>query len=99
MNNRTLDLVLTVGAIVIGIMLLCGKGAIFMGGGDAQKRRKQYDQKKMERASGVAMIVIGIATGVDSCTTSVYAKIAYTVFLVLVLIMLVAYYRIKCRKQ
>ena len=80
MNNRTLDFVLAVGAIVIGIMLLSGKGAIFMGGGDAQKRRKQYDQKKMEKASGVAMIVIGIATGIDSYTTGMFAKIGYTVF-------------------
>ncbi|MCI6005149.1 MAG: DUF3784 domain-containing protein [Blautia sp.] len=99
MNNRTLDFVLAVGAIVIGIMLLSGKGAIFMGGGDAQKRRKQYDQKKMEKASGVAMIVIGIATGIDSYTTGMFAKIGYTVFLVLVLIALVAYFKMKCKKQ
>ena len=99
MNNRTLAYILAIGAIVVGILLLCGKGDMFMGGGNVQERRKQYDQKKMERASGVAMIIIGIATGIDSFTTSLAAKIIYTLFLVIVLVVLVVYYRKKCRKK
>lgn len=98
MNNRTFDFVLAIGSLVVGILLLTGNGAIFMGGGNAQKRQKQYDEKKMERASGIALILIGIATGIDSYTTGVIAKVIYTVVLIVIFAALVVYYRTKCKK-
>ena len=94
----TLDLVLTVGAIFIGVILLAGKGAVFMGGGNVENRKKEYDQKKMEKASGVTLIAIGIATGIDSFTTGMAAKIVYTVVLVVILAVFLIYCRKKCRK-
>ncbi|MDO4305585.1 MAG: DUF3784 domain-containing protein [Eubacteriales bacterium] len=99
MNNRTFDFILAIGSVVIGILLLTGNGGMFMGGGNAQKRSIQYDQKKMERASGIALILVGIATGIDSYTTGVAAKIAYTVVLLIIFIVLVVYFRTKCKKK
>lgn len=47
-----LDLILTVAALVIGVMLLTGHGSVFMKGGNAEIRRKLYDEKKMEKGCG-----------------------------------------------
>lgn len=99
MNTRTFDFALTIGSIIIGIMLLTGNGGIFMGGGNAKKRSSLYDEKKMEKASGIALILVGIVTGIDSYTTGVAAKIAYTVILVLIFAALVLYIKMKCKKK
>ena len=64
-----LDLILTVAALVIGVMLLTGHGSVFMKGGNAEIRRKLYDEKKMEKGCGAALILIGILTGFDMFTT------------------------------
>ncbi len=97
--NSTFDFILTVGSIVIGILLLTGHGSIFMGGGNSKKRSSMYDEKKMEKASGVALILVGIATGIDSFTTGVAAKIGYTIVLVAIFTVLVIYYQKKCKKK
>lgn len=99
MYSTTFDLILTVGSIIIGIMLLAGKGSIFMGGGNAQKRHSEYDEKKMEKASGIALILVGIVTGIDTVTTGAAAKIGYTVALVVIFAGLIIYYRTKCKKN
>ena len=39
----------------------------------------------MEKVSGICLILIGVATGVDAFTTSVAAKIAYVVILFVIL--------------
>ena len=46
-NMDSLDLILTVAAFIVGIMLLTGHGDIFMKGGNADVRKKLYDEKKM----------------------------------------------------
>ena len=93
-----LDLILTVGAVVIGIMLLTGHGSFFMSGGDAVKRKKLYDEEKMEKASGIALLAIGVLTGIDHITTTVTAKIVYIVVLVIILAVLIYYLKTKCKK-
>lgn len=93
-----LDLILTVGAIVIGIMLLTGHGSFFMSGGDSVKRKRLYDEEKMERASGIALLAIGVITGIDHFTTTVAAKIGYIVVLVIILVVLIYYLKTKCKK-
>ena len=93
-----LDMILTVGSIVIGIMILTGHGDIFMKGGDAQKREKLYDKNKMDKASGIALILIGIATGIDSFTTGVAAKVGYVVVLLIILVVLIYFLKVKCKK-
>lgn len=97
--GSSIDYILAVGAIIIGIMCLTGHGDIFMGGGDAQKRNKLYDMKKMERGCGIAMILAGIATAIDSQTTTVSAKIAYIAAQVIIFGVLIYYMQVKCKKK
>lgn len=93
-----LDLILTVAALVIGVMLLTGHGSVFMKEGNAEIRRKLYDEKKMEKGCGAALILIGILTGFDMFTTGMVFKIGYIVVLLIIIVGLMYYLRVKCRK-
>ena len=93
----TFDLILTAAALIIGVMLLTGHGSIFMKGGNAEIR-KLYDEKKMEKGCGVALILIGVLTGVDTLMDSMISKVAYIVILLIIIIGLMYYLRKKCRK-
>lgn len=95
--DRTFDLILTFGAVVIGILLLTGNGGVFMKGGNSAVRKAQYDQKKMEKSSGIALILVGLATGIDSYTEGFAAKVGYIVVLLLIFGILFWYIRTKCR--
>lgn len=94
----SLDLILTIAALVIGVMLLTGHGSVFMKGGNAEARKKFYDEKKMEKGCGVALILIGILTGIDMFTTGMAFKIGYIVVLLIIIVGLMYYMRVKCRK-
>lgn len=97
--GRSMDLVFAAAALIIGVMLLTGHGGIFMRGGNADLRRKTYDEDKMAKGSGVALIGIGIATAVDMFTVSFAAKIGYIVILFVMCGVWLYYIRTKCRKQ
>lgn len=98
MMDQTFSYILTIAAVVIGVMLLTGHGAVFMKGGNTQARAKKYDEKKMEKVSGICMLLIGIATGVDAFTTSVAAKIAYVVVLFIILAVFLFLLKTRCRR-
>lgn len=98
MDSTFIDLLFTFGPIIIGIMLLTGHGDIIMKGGNDQARKAKYDEKKVEKVSGIAALLIGIASGIDMFTTGFVAKCIYTGFLVLVLIGLIVVYKTKCKK-
>nr|WP_294694020.1 DUF3784 domain-containing protein [uncultured Blautia sp.] len=98
MNIDSLSLILTIAAFIVGIMLLTGHGDIFLKGGNADIRKKLYDEEKMAKASGVALILIGIVSAVDLFTTALAFKIAYIVALLIIIIGLVYYLRVKCKK-
>ena len=53
MNMDSFDLILTVAALVMGVMLLTGHGDILMKGGNAAERKRLYDEKKIQLISGV----------------------------------------------
>ena len=97
--GRTFDFILAGAAIIVGIMLLTGHGDIFMKGGNTQLRKAKYDEKKMTKCSGVALLLIGIATGIDSYTTGLAAKIGYIIVLILILAGLMLYLKYKCAKK
>ena len=99
MGGTLIDYILTVAAIVVGIMLLMGKGEIFMKGGNTELRKKLYDEKKMEKVSGIALILIGAATGISKLTTNPIVQIVYLVFLVVVFIVWVYMLKVKCKKK
>ena len=98
MNMDSLSLILTIAAFIVGIMLLTGHGDIFLKGGNADIRKKLYDEEKRAKARGVALILIGIVSAVDLFTTALAFKIAYIVALLIIIIGLVYYLRVKCKK-
>lgn len=94
----TLDVLLTGVCLVVGFLLVIGKGSFFMKGGNDQARKAMYDEKKMEKASGVALLLIGAATGIDMFTDGFTAKMVYIVVLIVILAGLFYYMRTKCKK-
>ena len=69
-----------------------------MKGGNADVRKKLYDEKKMEKGCGWALIAIGVVSAVDMFTTSLAAEIGYIVAVLIIIIVLVYYLRVKCKK-
>lgn len=63
MNMDSFDMILTIAALVMGVMLLTGHGDILMKGGNAAERKKLYDDKKVQLVSGVTLLIFGILTG------------------------------------
>ena len=97
--DRSFDFILAGIALIVGIMLLTGHGDIFLKGGNTKLSKEKYDEKKMEKVSGICLILIGVATGVDAFTTSVAAKIAYVVILFVILAVFLFVLRTKCIKK
>ncbi len=95
MFDQSFSFILTIAALVVGFMLFTGHGSFFMKGGNTQARAQKYDEK----VSGICLILIGVATGVDAFTTSVAAKIAYVVILFVILAVFLFVLRTKCIKK
>lgn len=102
MNMGSLDIFLTVAALAAGVMLLTGHGDVFMKGGNASERKKLYDEKKVQKATGIAMILMGIVTGLDMVLDDkinvMFSKIGYLVLIIVIFVVLVVYIRKKCKK-
>ena len=99
MMDKSFGLILAVIALVAGIMLLTGHGDILLKGGNTKLRKEKYDEKKMTWGSGVALLLIGVATLIDSYTTSLVAEIIYIIVLIAILGWLVYYLKTKCEKK
>ena len=99
MMDKSFGLILAVIALVAGIMLLTGHGDILLKGGNTKLRKEKYDEKKMTWGSGVALLLIGVATLIDSYTTSLAAEIIYIIVLIAILGWLVYYLKTKCVKK
>ena len=97
--DRSFDFILAGIALIVGIMLLTGHGDILLKGGNTKLRKEKYDEKKMTWGSGVALLLIGVATLIDSYTTSLAAEVAYIVVLLAILGWLVYYLKTKCAKK
>lgn len=98
MNFDSLNIILTIAAFIVGIMLLTGHGDIFLKGGNSDISKKLYDEEKMAKASGVALILIGVVSAIDLFTTALAFKIAYIAALLVIIVGLVCYLRLKCKK-
>ena len=57
--------------------------------------KKLYDEEKMAKASGVALILIGVVSAIDLFTTALAFKIAYIAALLIIIVGLVCYLTIK----
>jgi hypothetical protein len=51
MFDQSFSFILTIAALVVGVMLFTGHGSFFMKGGNTQARAQKYDEKKMEKVS------------------------------------------------
>ena len=99
MMDKSFGLILAVIALIAGVMLLTGHGDILLKGGNAKLRKEKYDEKKMSLGSGVALLLIGIVTFIDSYTTSLASKIAYIIIILLIIAGLALYTKYKCVKK
>ena len=97
MNFDSLNIILTIAAFIVGIMLLTGHGDIFLKGGNSDISKKLYDEEKMAKASGVALM-IGVVSAIDLFTTALAFKIAYIAALLIIIVGLVCYLKLKCKK-
>ena len=97
--DRSFDFILAGIALIVGIMLLTGHGDILLKGGNTKLRKEKYDEKKMTWGSGVALLLIGVATLIESYTTSLAAEIIYIIVLIAILGWLVYYLKTKCAKK
>ena len=52
----------------------------------------------MEKGCGWALIAIGVVSAVDMFTTSLAAEIGYIVAVLIIIIALVYYLKVKCKK-
>ena len=98
MNMDSFDLILTVAALVIGVMLLTGHGDILMKGGNAAERKRLYDEKKIQLISGVTLLIFGVLTGLDMLIKSYVYDIIYLVLVIVIFIAMVVLIRKKCKK-
>ena len=92
------DLILTVAALVMGVMLLTGHGDILMKGGNAAERKRLYDEKKIQLISGVTLLIFGVLTGLDMLIKSYVYDIIYLVVVIIIFIIMVVLIRRKCKK-
>lgn len=98
MNMDSFDLILTVAALVMGVMLLIGHGDILMKGGNAAERKRLYDEKKIQLISGVTLLIFGVLTGLDMLIKSYVYDIIYLVLVIVIFIAMVVLIRKKCKK-
>ena len=94
----SIDLILTVAALVMGVMLLTGHGDILMKGGNAAERKRLYDEKKIQLISGVTLLIFGVLTGLDMLIKSYVYDIIYLVLVIVIFIAMVVLIRKKCKK-
>ncbi len=98
MNMDSFDLILTIAALVMGVMLLTGHGDVLMKGGNAAERKKLYDEKKIQLVSGVTLLIFGVLTGLDMLIKSYVYDIIYLVLVIVIFIVMVVLIRKKCKK-
>ena len=98
MNMDSFDMILTIAALVMGVMLLTGHGDILMKGGNAAERKRLYDEKKIQLISGVTLLIFGVLTGLDMLIKSYVYDIIYLVLVIVIFIAMVVLIRKKCKK-
>lgn len=65
MNMDSFDLILTVAALVMGVMLLTGHGDILMKAEMPPSVRDFTTRKGIQLISGVTLLIFGVLTGLD----------------------------------
>ena len=95
--DSSLGVILTGGALVIGLLILTGNGAVFLKGGKEEQRKKIYDQRRFELATGVMLLVFALLTGIDCFTKGSIWKVAYVIATILTFALYVVALRRWCK--
>ena len=95
--DSSLGFILTGGALVIGVLILTGNGGFFLKGGKEEQRKKVYDQRRFEIATGVMLLVFALLTGIDCFTQGAFWKVAYVIATVLTFALYVVALRLWCK--
>lgn len=93
-----IDLALTAGCLLVGIIMLLGKGDALLEDKNAPDRYKEYDMKKAQKGYGIAFLVIGAASGISHKINSRTGFIVYLIIAALALISSVIYMKKCCKK-
>lgn len=93
-----IDLVLAAGCLVVGILMLLGKGDKLLEDKNAPDRYKEYDMKKAQRGYGIAFLIIGAASAVSHKINTQAGFGIYLIIVVLALSGSVMYMKKCCRK-
>ena len=97
--GREFGAFLAIASLVLGIMVLTGHGDFLLRNGRQDTRRDVFDEAKMQRSSGIMLLVFGVITGIDCFTTSSWAKIVYIVAIVVSFTVYIIYLRKYCMKK
>lgn len=96
--GTSFDLILTVAALGIGIMMLLGKGDFFLNDKNSVERNKIYNMDKVQRGFGVTLLIVGIATGVSMLFKTTISYVIYVVVVALAFVGGIVYMKKFCRK-
>ena len=92
------DMILTIAALVMGVMLLTGHGDVRMKGGNGAAREMLYNVKMVPLVSVVTLLIFGILTGLDMVIKSNVYDIIYQAAVIVIFIIMVVVIRKKCKK-
>ena len=95
---ETFDLIITIGCLIVGFMMLTGRGDVLLNDKDAAQRNKLYDMKKAQKGYGVAFIVIGAASAVSMRVKTQMGLVIYLVVVIVSLAASVVYMKKCCKK-
>ena len=95
---ETFDLIITIGCLIVGFMMLTGRGDVLLNDKDAAQRNKLYDMKKAQKGYGVAFIVIGAASAVSMRVKTQMGVVIYLVVVIVSLAASVVYMKKCCKK-
>ena len=97
--DQTIGYVITIGALIMGVMFLTGHGGIFMKGGNEKARAERYDMKKVEKYSGIYILALGVGSGADLFVSGLTEEIAYLVYVIVISVIYVAAMKVKCTRK
>ena len=95
---ETFDLIITIGCLIVGFMMLTGRGDVLLNDKDAAQRNKLYDMKKAQKGYGVAFLVIGAASAVSMRVKTQMGVVIYLVVVIVSLAASVVYMKKCCKK-
>ena len=95
---ETFDLIITIGCLIVGFMMLTGRGDVLLNDKDAAQRNKLYDMKKAQKGYGVAFLVIGAASAVRKRVKTQMGVVIYLVVVIVSLAASVVYMKKCCKK-